>query len=340
MRDTLTSGSFILLCGLVAVGCGRDCERAGLTTPGETRCRVEGWPDREVVVYTPAGWDGETPLPLVIARHGHSGTGAGFNRSTCEDGETGTANCMDTVADDEGFAVAYPDGTGTFLGFSRSWNAGGGEGGFRCVGDPACADGVDDVAYDDDLFELLSTLLPIDPTRVYATGMSNGAAMSHRLACERPERYAAIVTVAGANEATASPGCTPDLPTPVLHIHGSADPCWGYDGAVGEVCSGKGNGDFVGVDASMSAWAAINGCTGDPTVAALPDAADDGLTSALSTWPGCAADTELLRVEGGGHTWPGGWQYLAEDTIGPVTTDFSASREAWAFMAAHTRPAD
>jgi polyhydroxybutyrate depolymerase len=103
------------------------------------------------------------------------------------------------------------------------------------------------------------------------------------------------------------------------------------------VCSGEGEGDFVSVDASMAAWAAINGCTGEPTEAPLDNPAADGLTTSRFTWPGCAADTELLRVAGGGHAWPGGWQYLSADTIGPVTTDFSASREAWVFMAAHRR---
>lgn len=326
----------LLLPALAAGGCASDCAAAGALRPGDTRCGMEGWPDRDVVIHVPAGWDGASPLPLVVARHGHSGTGAGFDKSTCEAGERGGPNCLDTVADAEGFAVAYPDGTGGVFGFGRSWNAGGGDG-VRCVGEPACSEGVDDVKYDDDLFALLLRLLPVDTTRVYATGMSNGAAMSHRLACERPERYAAVVAVSGANEASVSPGCTPDEPVPILQIHGTGDPCWGYDGTVGDVCSGQGDGDFVSVDASMAAWAALNGCRGDPTETPLDNPAADGLTTSRFTWPGCAADTELLRVEGGGHAWPGGWQYLSVDTIGPVTTDFSASREAWAFMAAHSR---
>lgn len=316
-------------------GCARDCERVGLSD--DARCRVAGWPDRAVVVHTPAGWDGSSPLPLVVARHGHGGSGAGFDRSTCADGDEGSENCLNAVADDEGFAVAYPDGTANGLGLSRSWNGGGGGDGFRCVGDPACADGVDDIAYDDDLFALLTALLPVDTTRVYATGMSNGAAMSHRLGCERAERYAAVVAVSGGNEAAAFPGCAPALPVPLLHIHGSADPCWEWDGTVGDICSGQLPGRFISVDESMEAWAGFNGCTGGPDTAPLDDAADDGLTSTRATWSGCAADTALIRVEGGGHSWPGGEAYLSERLIGPVTMDFSASREAWAFLEGHRR---
>ena len=332
-----TPNPLVALGVALATACGADCERVGIDGPGDVTCRMEGWPGRNVLVHTPAGWDGASKLPLVVARHGHSGTKDGFDRSTCEDGETGGANCLTTVADDEGFAVVYADGTGGFLGLGRSWNAGGGEEGLRCVGDPACEDGVDDVAYDDDLFSLVTAILPIDASRVYATGMSNGAAMSHRLACERSERYAAIVTVAGANQASGFPGCSPTVPVPVLHIHGTDDRCWGYEGAVGWTCEGDQAGDFVTVAASMDFWATANGCDGDAAETPLPDLADDGQTTTRLVWPECEAATEHLRVDAGGHTWPGGWQYLDAETIGPVTLDFSASREAWAFMGPKSR---
>lgn len=329
--------TLLAVLGIVATACGADCARVGVEGPGEVTCRMEGWPGRNVLVHTPAAWDGTSKLPLVVARHGHSGTKDGFDRTTCEDGETGGGNCLNTVADEEGFAVVYPDGTGGFLGLGRSWNAGGGEDGLRCVGDPACTDGVDDVAYDDDLFSLLGEILPIDTGRVYATGMSNGAAMSHRLACERSDRYAAIVTVAGANQAAGFPGCSPSMPVPVLHIHGTDDRCWGYDGGVGETCAGAESGEYVTVDASMAFWVTANGCEGEPDEASVSDGAEDGQTAQRLTWLGCDAATEHLRVEGGGHTWPGGWQYLDAETIGPVTLDFSASREAWAFMESNSR---
>lgn len=340
-------GGALRLLGLAGVlalapGCARDCRDFALTGPREVTCRVPGWTDRDVRVRAPAGWDGTTALPLVVARHGHSGTGAGFNGTTCPGGDTSSEACLDQVADAEGFAVAYPDGTGGSLGRGRSWNAGGGEEGFRCTGDPACADGVDDLAYDDDLHELLAGLLPLDADRLYATGMSNGAAMSHRLACERPGRYAAIVAVGGANQALGHPGCNPTQATPVLQIHGTEDPCWTWEGEVGEVCTGEGEGVFVGVEASMAAWETLNGCSGSRLEAELPDSADDGTRTVRVTSTGCRAATELLRVEGGGHTWPGGRQYLPVSSIGPVAEDFSASVEMWTFMAAHPAgtPAD
>ncbi len=313
------------------IGCAADCERRGLAAGDHQRCRVDGWDDREVLVHVPASWDGTTALPLVVARHGHSGTAANFDSSTCSEGEEGGPNCLSTVADEEGFVVAYADGTGNAAGLSRSWNAGGGEDGWRCVGDPACEDGVDDVAYDDDLFSLLTEALPIDEARVFATGMSNGAAMSHRLACERSHRYAAVVAVAGANQASAAPGCAPTAAVPILQIHGTEDPCWGWDGSAEGVCEGDGE-PYVSVDASMEFWRTANGCAETTTEEVVEDVADDGMTTSHIRWDGCAAAVELLRTEDGGHTWPGGSQYLSADLVGGVTGDYSASRAAWAFF--------
>lgn len=104
---------------------------------------------------------------------------------------------------------------------------------------------------------------------------------------------------------------------------------------MGELCAGDGEGDFVAVEASMAAWATLNGCSGVWVETPLPDATDDGMTTVRVSAGDCLADTKLLRVEGGGHTWPGGKQYLSTERIGPVTEDFSASAEMWAFMLAH-----
>ena len=135
----------------------------------------------------------------------------------------------------------------------------------------------------------------------------------------------------------AAPGCAPSQPVPVLHTHGTGDLCWGYDGQIDvEVCRDGTKGLFVGVEDSMAFWREANGCTGTAEEP-LPDLADDGLTTTRVSGTGCAADTVLLRVDGGGHTWPGGWQYLPATMIGPVTEDFVGNDEIWAFFKAHPR---
>lgn len=217
----------------------------------------------------------------------------------------------------------------------RSWNAGGGEDGWRCVGGVACEDGWDDVAYVDTLLDELHRALNLDEARLYATGISNGGAMSHRLACERAEVFAAIAPVAGENQALATPGCAPSRPVPVLQIHGTEDPCWGYDGSSTEpLCAGSGEGDYMDVETSMEGWRTLNGCSGSVETA-LADTADDGTSVVQVDGQGCAADTTLLRIEGGGHTWPQGWQYLSEERIGRVSQEIAGSEVVWAFFEAH-----
>jgi predicted esterase len=125
--------------------------------------------------------------------------------------------------------VVLPDGTGLRpLRNVRSWNAGGGTDGWQCVSRGACQQGVDDGAFFDQLLVELARVVPVDARRVFLTGLSNGGAISHRLACERPSVVAAIATVGGTNQYTAAGGrCAARVP--VLAIHGSDDPCWGYE---------------------------------------------------------------------------------------------------------------
>ena len=306
-----------------------------LTGPLDETYAVPDWDDRDYLLHLPPGYDGSAATPVVVAFHGGGGKKEGVNRSTCRDGDEGADNCLFAVADREGFIVVAPDGVDARGLKGRSWNAGGGEDGWRCVGGVACESGSDDVAYTDDLLAELARALRVDADRVYATGISNGAAMSHRLACERSEVFAAIAPVAGANQALGWPGCAPSRPVPVLHLHGTEDPCWGYDGAIEEdLCADAGDGPFMDVETSMDFWREQNGCA-EAVETARADQADDGTEVVDVVGQGCAADTTLVRIEGGGHTWPDGWQYLREKRIGRVSAEVSGSDEIWAFFQAH-----
>ncbi|MCX5746251.1 MAG: hypothetical protein NT062_27555 [Proteobacteria bacterium] len=199
----------------------------------------------------------------------------------------------------------------------------------------ACKAGVDDLRYFDDLLVELGATIPVDAARVYLTGISNGGAITHRLACQRPDRIAAIAPVAGANEC-ADDGDPCDARVPVRAFHGTADPCWAYDGGDG-ACLQDDGAPKTAVAATMAGWAARNGCA--PTSTDAPRAArdpDDGTTATLRTWDGCAAATELFVIDGGGHTWPGGWPYLGEDRIGRVSHEVD-NADILDFFDAHRR---
>ena len=234
--------------------------------------------------------------------------------------------------------MVLPDGTGGRpLRGIRTWNAGGGGAGpggeaLDCVSGQACSADVDDLGYFADLFVEVAAAIPIDARRIYATGISNGGGMSHRLACEDGDRFAAVVSVAGGNQlALAGQPCPGGAA--LLQIHGTLDRCWPYDGGDGDCVSGRYK---VGTDTSMAGWAVRNGCDGGFVDEPLPDIdPTDGVTSTRRRWTGCAHATERVRADGGGHTWPDGDPYLE---IAGASPTISGSELILEFFDANPRP--
>lgn len=337
----------LLAACLLAMSLGAGCNRAQrppaltdadhLVGPSESVYAVTGYDDRDFILRLPPGYDGSKPLPIVFGFHGGGGKKGGFVRTGCLDGDVESTNCLSALADREAFALVVPDGLDARGLRGRSWNAGGGAGGYRCVGGAACETQSDDVAYFDALLAEVRRAVAVDDRRIFAMGMSNGGAMSHRLACERADVLAAVASVGGANQAQGAPGCSPTRPVAVLHIHGTEDTCWGYDGKITEsLCDDGTDGRFMDVATSMDGWRKRNGCT-DTKTEALEDRVSDGTRSTRIVGVGCAAATDHVRIEGGGHTWPSGWQYLPERRIGRVARDFDANALIWQFFKANAR---
>jgi polyhydroxybutyrate depolymerase len=168
--------------------------------------------------------------------------------------------------------------------------------------------------------------------------VSNGAAMAGRLACELPDRMAAIAQVAGTAALDVVAGCDVGSPLPVLQVHGSADRYARYDGRtprglLTRAVLRRPGGRSVGVEAWAGLRRARNGTRGDPVVESIaPD-------TAIRRWagPSPASDVVFYRVEGGGHTWPGSTFRLPRILFGRTSRTFSATRVSWAFLAAHAR---
>lgn len=261
---------------------------------------------RGYVVHVPAGVGVEKPAPLVIVLHGGFGQGKGALEMTR----------FDAAADRHKFIAAAPNGV------SRSWNAG------RCCG-PAMKNKVDDAGFLSALIDKLSKDFRIDPKRVYATGMSNGAMMSYRLACELSGRIAAIGPVAATMQTAA---CSPSRPVPVIHFHGTSDPRAPYAG-------GPAGGGFTKprVDSSvadvMEFWRKADRCSGKGK-----ETFRRGAAGCVSYAP-CAGGAEVLQctIAGGGHSWPGGPPHLPR-ILGTPSPDIDATEEIWRFFAAHPLP--
>jgi len=210
---------------------------------------------------------------------------------------------MDDAAAARGMVVVYPEGVG------NSWN-----GGPACCG-RARDEGVDDVRFLRDLVRELNSELCIDRARIYAAGLSNGAILSYRLACEASDLFAAVASVAGVE---AVPRCEPKRPVPVLAFHGTSDPVVHWEGGWFDLESPK---------KTIASWSARDGCSGPPTqpLYSKGDVRCEGA-------PGCAADVILCRVEGGGHTWPGG---LEAFFLGKTSSDVDATSTILDFFLDH-----
>jgi polyhydroxybutyrate depolymerase len=302
---------------------------------------VPGWSNRDYDLHLPPGYDPATPVPIVVVFHGGGSYKDVTPTLTCPNADLSDPACLNNLADREHFAVVYPNGTANpVFPNVRTWNAGGGSGGWGCVSGYACKQGADDIAYVRALLDAVGSVVNVDPKRVFATGISNGAAMAQRLACELSDRIAAIAPVAGENQFSTSGTCAPPEPVAVVELHGTADPYWPYDGGDGNEGLMISTADTVlGSDAAPG-WARRNGCNLTPTTTALPDTADDGTTVELDQYEGCTngAAVWLYRIVGGGHTWPGGYQYAAESKVGKTTRDIQANEVMWQFFAAHPKP--
>ena len=248
-------------------------------------------------VHVPASYDPARRSPVVLNFHGYSSNAA----------QEDYLAQMSAKADKVGFIAVHPEG------LMNSWNAG------ACCGNSAQTS-VDDVGFVRDLLDQLEGTLCVDARRVFATGMSNGGFLSHRLGCEMSERIAAIAPVAGV---LALASCNPTRAVPVIEFHGTADTIVAYDGNAAQ--------GFPDVASTFAAWAKRDGCVGQPTETYRNA---DAHCATYATCAGGAA-VALCTIDGGGHTWPGG---TPVPSLGYTTPNLSATDAMWDFFTKHPLP--
>ena len=252
-----------------------------ITAPGDYRFSfVHDGMTREYLVHVPKSYHGQA-TPMLVALHGGGGD-ADFQADDSK-------YKLISKSERAGFIAVFPNGYSRFpSGILATWNAG------TCCG-KAEEERIDDVGFIREVVHRVERQASIDPRRIFATGMSNGAMMSWRLACEAPE-IRAIAPVEGTDNTTA---CKPSHPVPVIEFHAADDPNVPFNGGVGV---GPSHTNFTSVPATQAKWVQLD--RADPTatrVLTVPAAHCD-LHAAK---PG-GAPVELCVTDTGGHSWPGG----------------------------------
>jgi len=239
---------------------------------------VDGRARTYLLNLPPRYYADSSKFSLVIALHGAGGKASQFEQDY---GFTNKAN-------DAGFIVVYPEGVQSngVLGL-RTWNAG------TCC-DYALENHIDDVNFIRALIDSLVIRYRVEPRKIYATGMSNGGMMAYRLACEMPEKIAAIAAVS-ATMVVAQP-CDPSLPVPILHMHAALDAKVPYQGGIGL----RGY-YFPPVDSVLAVWSAKDACSETAPVVVQNN------QYKFTSWSACGDDAviECYLTADGGHAWPG-----------------------------------
>jgi polyhydroxybutyrate depolymerase len=249
---------------------------------------------RKYRLYVPNVYNASQTVPLILNLHGYTSNSSQQQLYT---------NFM-PIADTANFLMVYPDGR--MQSGNQYWNAG--------FGGPE-----NDVLFMSDLIDSLKLSYNIDLNSVYSCGMSNGGIMSYYLACNLPNRIAAIASVTG-SMLNSWFSCVPSRPFPVMEIHGTADATVNYNGDV----------TFAPIDSVVKKWMLHDNCTPAPITYSVPNINTTDNSYAVNykyTGGTSGSNVELYKVFGGSHSWPGAVAVFAN-----TNEDFSASIEIWRFF--------
>ena len=264
---------------------------------------------RSYLLNLPPTYNDSSNVSLVIALHGLGGSASQMELDYKLTAKSNSA----------GFVIVYPEGVRSdgLLGI-RTWNAG------TCC-DFAMEHNIDDVQFIRQLIQKLTGTYKINSKKIYVTGMSNGAMMTYRLACELSQQLAAIAPVSGTLLTTQT--CQPARAVPVLHIHSALDNKEPYTGGYGLA-----NYYFPPVDSALQVWAGIDGCSPAPQVVT------NAPLYTQTQWINCSGSTTIQRyvTKDGGHSWPGGLP--ARPAADTPSAAFDATDLIWDFFQRYELP--
>jgi len=294
----------------------------GLHTGWMMETYESGTYNRTFEYYIPDSYDPEgDPVPLLFSFHGLGSTGDAQRDLTA----------FDALAEQEGFIAVFPDATELdpddypeaelppLTGAEIQWNLGAGSLQY-------CA-GIDDVGFVSHMVNWFDDNYSIDASCIYSTGMSDGALFSYLLAFNLTGTFAGIAPVCGPMPWGFGNLTAP--PITVILIHGTADPILDYDGY-----GGLGGNVTYSVNETIAFWCEIDNITAEPVETVWGPTTSDSTVVHRYVYSGGTDGTEviLFKIEGGGHTWPGGPEYAPEWVIGKFSNHIDGSALIWKYL--------
>ncbi len=269
--------------------------------------------ERDFYYHLPENFKKKEHLPLLIALHGGGGSGRSIMLHSN----------FNYISDRERFIVLYPNG------IKRHWNDGRKKKVYY-----AHRKNIDDVGFISKLMDFFIEKFNADRDRIYVVGMSNGGLMTFKLTCEIPEKITAIATVSASMSVNLVKNCKKNFPLPVLLINGTEDSIIRWGG--GEIrFFGYGLGEVIAIPDLVNYWIKRNGCDVIFKKRYLPDKdSGDGTKVYVRRFLNSKTEIEVLQyvIEGGGHSWPGGFRYMPEFLTGKICRDIDGGEVIWNFF--------
>ena len=230
--------------------------------------------ERTFKIYAPSSLDETAAVQVLFNFHGYGSSA---------DEQLLYGDFRD-LSEQEGFLLVIPQGS--LLDGDTHWNS---------DSDLESKSSADDSGFVSKIIDAISERYDVEPSGVYAVGMSNGGAMSLYLACSLSQRITAVASVTGFMSANLLSDCGVTTPTSVLFIHGTADKVVSWD-------NGLGGGPILSLAAF---WASHNRCS-DSSTERLEDYNGDGVSGVLHKYSACSAGTQVqvYEITDMGHVWP------------------------------------
>jgi len=285
-----------ILLMLLVIGC--------LTTSKAQRQRInfEGQ-KRDIIVYTPKNYtNSNKKFPIVFNFHG-----GGMSHL-----EQMFYTKMNKSADKNQFIVIYP------LGINKDWNVG-----FEM----SYQNGSNDIGFIKEILTFIKGKYKIDEKAVYATGLSRGGFLCHRIAAEMPDVFAAVASVGAPVPDSVKFYNQSIHKISVLQVHGTADEVVKYEGKKDAYASALNTFEY---------WKAQNGITANTKTEVIkygPNDSDVTFTEVKNN----EAVVKLITIKNGGHTWPGTDPFNIGYPLGYTHQKLDINETIWRFFKEHRK---